>query len=49
MGNVHASYKSRRGTHEGGSEINNGKDWFKNFIEEDFDNVKPMYENLSAA
>ena len=39
-------YKTTRGSREAGAEINDGKDFFTHLIEEEFDNVKPMYENL---
>ena len=46
MGNVQVQYKQRRGANEPGTVITDPKDWFEAFIEDEFDNFKPMYEQL---
>ena len=46
MGNVQVQYKQRRGANEPGSEVTDPKDWFEHFIEEKFDEFKPMYDQL---
>ena len=39
-------YKQRRGANEPGTDVTNPKDWFELFLEDHFDNFKPMYDAL---
>ena len=48
MGTFSVKYKSRRGTKEAGSEVEDPKDFFELLLEDQFDNMKSMYDALDA-
>ena len=49
MGNVNMKYKATRGSHDAGTEINNGEDFFKVFRESYFAELKPRYDQMDQA
>ena len=46
MGNINVSYKQRRGANEAGAECTEPLAYFENFIEDEFNKVKPLYDAL---
>ena len=46
MGAVSVKYKARRGPHEAGTEVEDPVDYFEHILEDQFDNLQPMYDSL---
>ena len=48
MGNLEVNYKQRRGSNEAGTEITDPLDFFREFLENNFNDFKPRYDSLPA-